>query len=164
MAEWPDFGSGKTKPNKANRRAQFIVEGKMPSARAGETPATQNKANLWQGQMGVTTFDREDYGQIPRFQDLKNKANQSQLPDLRALAGCQNCRRPVPTGMRTCRSCGDDRHHFSVLCVLCGLGGQLGMTAAARFCGVFRIFLLKWPLSCATIKVIIYGTLFEATR
>ena len=30
----------------ANRRAQFIVEGKMPSARAGETPATQNKANL----------------------------------------------------------------------------------------------------------------------
>jgi hypothetical protein len=30
----------------ANCRAQLKVEGKMPSARAGETPATQDKANL----------------------------------------------------------------------------------------------------------------------
>ena len=46
MAKCPDFWGEKTKPIKANRRAQLKAVGKMPSTLAGGTPTTQNKANF----------------------------------------------------------------------------------------------------------------------
>ena len=46
MAICPDSWGDKTKPIKANRRAQLKAEGKMPSTLAGGTPTTQNKGNF----------------------------------------------------------------------------------------------------------------------
>ena len=55
---------------RANRRAQLKVEGKMPSALAGGTPATQNKANLFRIEYCVMRIAKRELKKQSQFKSL----------------------------------------------------------------------------------------------